>query len=54
MIKVVASTRQFSSLEEDFADLGSATRGLFIEKADEESTEVMAEGLVHFTILEKK
>lgn len=54
MIKVVASTRQFSSLEEDFADLGYATRGIFIEKADEESTEVMAEGLVHFTILEKK
>lgn len=54
MIKVVASTRQFSSLEEDFADLGYATRGIFIEKADEESTEVMAEGLVHFTILKKE
>ncbi len=54
MIKVVASTRQFSSLEEDFADLGYATRGIFIEKADEESTEIMAEGLVHFTILKKE
>lgn len=51
-IKVVAGTRQFSSVEEDFTDLGVATRGLFIEEVEKEVTEVMAEGLVHFTILE--
>ena len=54
IIKVVASTRQFSSLEKDFSDLGYATRGLFIEESEQETREIMAEGLVHFTILGKE
>jgi len=54
MIKAVASTKQFSSLEEDFSDLGPATRGIFIEGAEQETTEIMAEDLVYFTITEKE
>ncbi len=53
-IKVIASTRQFYDPGDAFSDLGVATRGLVLEGVSEAETEVMADAMVHFTILREQ
>ncbi len=50
-IKVIASTRQFTDVSENFKDLGMATRGIFIKETESKEMETMAEAKVLYTIL---
>lgn len=54
-IKVVASTRQFSDIEQAFTDLGQATRSLLTRGLEVTGTgpEERAQAMVSYTILAK-
>lgn len=53
VIKVIASTRQFSDTGQGFKDLGMATRGILITETGNEEKETMAEAKVFYTIIPK-
>lgn len=52
-IKVIASTVQFSDLNNGLKDLGMATRGIMVVETKSEEMETMAESKVLYTILPK-
>ena len=52
-IKVIASTVQFSDINNGFKDLGMATRGIFVMETESEEQETMAETSFFYTIVPK-
>jgi Domain of unknown function (DUF4384) len=52
-IKVIASTVQFSTINNGFKDLGMATRGILVVETESEEQETMAEASFFYTIVPK-